>query len=85
MDRSLADRIFQPRSPQTSLLDSRDWWPEADAYVRALAAALPASTRGLAAWDVANEPESGGASGLPGEHGARWAFVEHAVRFGGGI
>jgi len=51
------------------------------ADVDALVAALPAGTPGLKLWDVVNEPETGGGSGLPGERGTRWLFVEHFVRY----
>ena len=47
----------------------------------ALVQALPAHTPGLALWDVVNEPESGGNSGLAGETGPRWKFVKHFVEY----
>jgi hypothetical protein len=69
-------------SPQFSLADNRSWWHAAgEKYVDALVGALPASTPGLILWDVVNEPESGGSSGLPGEKGTRWAFVKHFVEY----
>ena len=40
------------------------------------------TTPGLALWDVVNEPESGGATALPGEKkGPRWTFVKHFVEY----
>jgi hypothetical protein len=67
-------------SPQFSLADTPSWWAaHGEKYVDALVAALPAGTPGLALWDVVNEPESGGPSQLPGEHGTRWKFVRHFV------
>jgi hypothetical protein len=70
-------------SPQFSLADNKTWWTESgERYVDALVRALPAGTPGLALWDVVNEPESGGASHLPGEKkGPRWLFVEHFVKY----
>ena len=69
-------------SPQFSLADDKSWWSShGEKYVDALVGALPAGTPGLALWDVVNEPESGGASGLPGEKGTRWLFVQHFVKY----
>jgi hypothetical protein len=69
-------------SPQYSLADNRTFWlNEGQAYVEALVSdkGLSAGTPGLLLWDVVNEPESGGNSGLPGETGPRWQFVKHMV------
>lgn len=75
---SLDSNCWLP-SPQFSMADNRSWWNDstigARAYVRALTQQLPAGTPGLMLWDVVNEPESGGPSGLPGEQGVRWTFV----------
>ena len=74
-------RCWYP-SPQFSLADDRSWWHAAgEKYVDALVGAVPASTPGLILWDVVNEPESGGSSGLPGENGTRWSFVKHFVAY----
>ena len=76
-----AGKCWYP-SPQFSLADDKSWWSSAgEKYVDALVGALPAGTPGLALWDVVNEPESGGASGLPGEKGTRWLFVQHFVKY----
>lgn len=43
---------------------------------------MPAGTPGLLLWDVVNEPETGGATNLPGEPaGPRWTFVKWAVKY----
>ena len=76
-----AGKCWYP-SPQFSLADDKSWWSShGEKYVDALVGALPAGTPGLALWDVVNEPESGGASGLPGEKGTRWSFVKHFVNY----
>lgn len=68
-------------SPQFSLADDQNWWAAGEAYVDALVEAFPSTTPGLLLWDVVNEPESGGASGLPGERDVRWTFVRHFVSY----
>lgn len=68
-------------SPQFSLADDKTWWLAGESYVDALVAAFPAGTPGLLLWDVVNEPESGGQSGLPGEQGVRWTFVRKFVEY----
>ena len=72
-------------SPQFTHADNVTWWTEhGQPYVDALVGpgGLPSGTPGLMLWDVVNEPETGGASGLPGDHGGpRWAFVRHMVGY----